>query len=155
MPSSQIYTTGVCSFCWFVYKFLCTLIAFLMALQWKWKTCSVKNSQNSPKWVHPRILDLFIEVMDQWAWLANKFPLIPGSSNFSDWDFTKGVLIFLNLCKYVSECQILWSLCSVDFHSFCTAIAYSNSTFCGTWTPSFCEFTWKLSTFQQNEHTPT
>ena len=26
---------GVCLFCWFVCKFLCTLIAFLIALQWK------------------------------------------------------------------------------------------------------------------------
>ena len=34
------------------------------------------------------------------------------------------------------------------------AIAYSNSIFCGTWTPSFCEFTEKLSKFQENEHTP-
>ena len=34
------------------------------------------------------------------------------------------------------------------------AIAYSNSTFCGSWTQSFCEFTWKLSKFQENEHTP-
>ena len=40
------------------------------------------------------------------------------------------------------------------FSHFYIAIAYSNSTFCGAWTPSFCEFTWKLSKFQQNEHTP-
>ena len=40
------------------------------------------------------------------------------------------------------------------FSHFNIAIAYSNSTFCGAWTPSFCEFTWKLSKFQQNEHTP-
>ena len=40
------------------------------------------------------------------------------------------------------------------FSHFYIAIAYSNSTFCGTWTPSFYEFTWKLSKFQQNEHTP-
>ena len=40
------------------------------------------------------------------------------------------------------------------FSHFNIAIAYSNSTFCGAWTPSFWEFTWKLSKFQQNEHTP-
>ena len=40
------------------------------------------------------------------------------------------------------------------FSHFCIAIAYSNSTFCGAWTPSFCEFTGKLSKFQENEHTP-
>ena len=40
------------------------------------------------------------------------------------------------------------------FSHFNIEIAYSNSTFCGTWMPRFCEFTWKLSTFRQNEHTP-
>ena len=33
-------------------------------------------------------------------------------------------------------------------------IAYSNFTFCGASTPSFFEFTWKMSKFQENEHTP-
>ena len=37
---------------------------------------------------------------------------------------------------------------------FCAVCAYSNFTFCGGWTPSFFEFTWKMSKFQQNEHTP-
>ena len=40
------------------------------------------------------------------------------------------------------------------FSHFNIAIAYSNSTFCGTWTSCFYEFTWKLAKFQQNEHTP-
>ena len=40
------------------------------------------------------------------------------------------------------------------FSHFNIAIAYSNSTFCGAWTLSFCEFTWKPSKYQQNEHTP-
>ena len=40
------------------------------------------------------------------------------------------------------------------FSHFYIAIDYSNPTFCGALTPSFCEFTWKLSKFQQNEHTP-
>ena len=40
------------------------------------------------------------------------------------------------------------------FSHFNIAIAYSNSTFCGAWTPSFCEFTRKMSKFQENEHTP-
>ena len=39
------------------------------------------------------------------------------------------------------------------FSHFYIVIAYSNSTFCGSWTPSFCEFTWKLSKFQQKKHT--
>ena len=40
------------------------------------------------------------------------------------------------------------------FSHFNIAIAYSKSTFCGAWTPSFCEFTGKLCKFQENEHTP-
>ena len=31
------------------------------------------------------------------------------------------------------------------FSHFNIAIAYSNSTFCGAWTPSFCEFTQNIS----------
>ena len=31
---------------------------------------------------------------------------------------------------------------------------FLSSIFSGAWTPSFCEFTWKLSKFQQNKHTP-
>ena len=59
-------------------------------------------------------------------------------------EFT-GVLVFLN-CM---ECQIFWSLCSVDFH---IAIAYSNFTFSGAWTPNFhIENCQNLS---KNEHTP-
>ena len=50
-----------------------------------------------------------------------------------------------SFCWNFSELQILWSLCSVDFHTFNIAIAYSNSTFCGAWTPSFCEFTQNFS----------
>ena len=41
-----------------------------------------------------------------------------------------------------------------SFSCFCIEIAYSNFNFCGTWTSSFFEFTWKMSTFQENEHTP-
>ena len=40
------------------------------------------------------------------------------------------------------------------FSHFNIAIVYSNSTFCGAWAPSFCEFSSKLSKFQENEHTP-
>ena len=41
------------------------------------------------------------------------------------------------------------------FSHFNIAIAHSNSTFCGAWTPSFCAFTWKLLKYQQTEHTST
>ena len=53
-----------------------------------------------------------------------------------------GCARFPEFVQNFSEHQILWSLCSADFY---IAFAYSNSTFCGAWTPSFCEFTWKLS----------
>ena len=41
-----------------------------------------------------------------------------------------------------------------NFSCFDTEIAYSNFIFCGSWTPSFVEFIWKMSKFQENEHTP-
>ena len=48
-----------------------------------------------------------------------------------------GVLVLL---------QLYWAPDIVEFvlgrfSHFNIAIAYSNSTFCGAWTPSFCEFT--------------
>ena len=46
----------------------------------------------------------------------------------------RGVCSFSSICAKFSERQILWSLCSVDFHTVYIAIAYSNSTFCGAWT---------------------
>ena len=65
----------------------------------------------------------------------------------------QGCARFPETLQNFSECQILWSLCSVVFFCFNIEIAYSNFTFCGDWTPSFFEFTWKLFKFQQNEHT--
>ena len=49
--------------------------------------------------------------------------------------------------------KILQSLCSVVFSCFNIEIAYSNFIFCGSWTSSLFEFSWKLSQFQENEHT--
>ena len=40
------------------------------------------------------------------------------------------------------------------FSHFYIAIAYSNSTFCGAWTPSICEFTWKLSNISGKRAVP-
>ena len=40
-----------------------------------------------------------------------------------------GVLVFLKFYKNFSECQILWSLCSVVFSCFDIEIAYSNFTY--------------------------
>ena len=37
--------------------------------------------------------------------------------NWKNCLLTKGVLVFLNFLQNFSERQILWSLCSVDFHT--------------------------------------
>ena len=53
----------------------------------------------------------------------------------------------------------LFSLITLEFflnvllNSMTKIFAYSDSTFCGAWTPRFREFICKLSKFQQNEHT--
>ena len=64
--------------------------------------------------------------------------------------WTRGVLVLLKLYWAPDIVEFVLG----RFSHFNIAITYSNSTFCGVWTPSFCEFTWKLSKFQQNEHTP-
>ena len=69
---------------------------------------------------------------------------------FTQRNCSRGVLILL---KFYWAPDIVKFVLGTFSH-FYIAIAYSNSTFCGTWTPIFCEFTWKLSKFQQNEHTP-
>ena len=61
--------------------------------------------------------------------------------------FSWGVLVLL---------KFYWAPDIVEFvlgrfSHFNIAIAYSNSTFCGAWTPKFL---WVHSKFQQNEHTP-
>ena len=65
-----------------------------------------------------------------------------------------GVCSFCRICAKFQWAPDFVEFVFGRFAHFYIAIAYSNSTFCGTWTPSFCEFTWKLSKFQQNEHTP-
>ena len=55
--------------------------------------------------------------------------------------FSRGVLVLL---------KFYWAPDIVEFvlgrfSHFNIAIAYSNSTFCGAWTPSFCEFTQNFS----------
>ena len=69
-------------------------------------------------------------------------------------------VIVAGVCSFSSiGAKFYWAPDFVEFvlgrfSHFYIAIAYSNSTFCGAWTPSFCEFTWKLLKFQRNEHTP-
>ena len=41
-----------------------------------------------------------------------------------------------------------------SFSCFYIEIPYSNFTFCGTLIPSFFEFSWKMSKFQENVHIP-
>ena len=55
-----------------------------------------------------------------------------------------GYLEITGVCSFrsnFSERQVLWSLCSVDFHTLTLQLPI----------PSFCEFT---SNFSKNEHTP-
>ena len=40
-----------------------------------------------------------------------------------------------------------------SYSCFNIEIAYLNFTFCSAWTPSFFEFTWKMTKFQENEQT--
>ena len=55
---------------------------------------------------------------------------------------TQGCARFPEFVQNFTERQILWSLCLVDFHTFHTFELRV-----------FFEFTWKLSKFQQKEHT--
>ena len=83
-----------------------------------------------------------------------------------------GCARFPEFTQNFSERQILWSLCSVDFHTLTLqlpiqtphSVAPELQVFVSShkisakrahpWTPSFCEFTWKLPKFKENEHTP-
>ena len=58
--------------------------------------------------------------------------------------YTRGVLVFLKLCGAPDFVEFVLS----RFSHFNIAIAYSNFTLFGAWTPSFCEFTRKMSKFQ-------
>ena len=53
-----------------------------------------------------------------------------------------------SFCWNFTERQILWSLCSVDCHSLTLQFPIQNLQ------TVFCEFTAKLSKFQENENTP-
>ena len=59
-----------------------------------------------------------------------------------------------SFCWNFTERWILWSLWSVDFHTFTLQLPIQTLHSVAPELPSFCEFTWKLLTFQQNERTP-
>ena len=56
-------------------------------------------------------------------------------------DLSRGVLVLLKLYWAPDIVEFVLG----RFSHFNIAIAYSNSTFCGAWTPSFCEFTENFS----------
>ena len=62
-----------------------------------------------------------------------KPPMIPGVCSYC-WNLTK-IFWFSHFVEFVLG----------RFSHFNIAIAYSNSKFCGAWTPSFCEFTSNFS----------
>ena len=66
---------------------------------------------------------------------------------------TSGVWSFSWICAKFYWAQNFVEFVLGCFSYFNIEIAYLNFTFCGAWTPIFCEFTWKLSKYQQNEHT--
>ena len=57
----------------------------------------------------------------------------------------QGCARFAEIWLKYFEFHILAYLILGRFSHFNIAITYSNSKFCGTWTPSFCEFTCNLS----------
>ena len=62
-----------------------------------------------------------------------------------------GVWLYAGVCSFCwNLTNIFWVSYFVEFvlgrfSHFNIAIAYSNSKFCGAWTPRFCEFTWNFS----------
>ena len=62
----------------------------------------------------------------------------------------QGVLVLLKLYGTPDFVEFVLG----RFSHFYIATAYSNFTFFDAWTPSFCEFTGKMSKFQQNDHIP-
>ena len=69
-------------------------------------------------------------------------------------DSPGGVLVFLKFTQNSTERQVLWSLCSVDFHTLTLQLPIQTPHSVASELPSFCEFTGKLCKFQENEHTP-
>ena len=68
--------------------------------------------------------------------------------------FSQGCARFPEFTQNSSEHQILWSLCSVDFHTLTLQLPIQTLHSVVHELLSFCEFTSKMSKFQQNEHIP-
>ena len=75
----------------------------------------------------------------------------------------KITLEVIKICALSGMCLFSWNFAKFQwasdflelfFSCFNIEIAYSGFTFCCAWSPSFFEFIWKVSKFQENEHTP-
>ena len=67
-----------------------------------------------------------------------------------------GALQIMPFRKLGGKCHFFLRFCTrkrSETYKFFQA-NWRKSDICGAWTASFCQFTWKLSKFQQNEHTP-
>ena len=90
-------------------------------------------------------IDKYGVLTNQWTWLYEALLEVP---------MTK-IALWIRVCAddWAGVCSFCWNLTKIfwvsyfaefvlgRFSHFYIAIAYSNSKFCGAWTPSFCEFT--------------
>ena len=71
----------------------------------------------------------------------------------STWELNQGCVRFPETLHNLSVHQILWSFCSVVFHALTLKFPIQTLHSVAPELQVFCEFTWKLSKIQQNEHT--
>ena len=92
--------SGMCSFCWFVCKFLCALFTFLTALQWKCK--------NSQKRAHPLIKFHYTLVKVK----ATSLPDGPIENPIYCWHlifFLNGAELSLNSVFWINRWSMNWA----------------------------------------------
>ena len=87
------HTPGVCSFCWFECKFLCALIAFLIALQWK---CENLLGEKQPKFTEmstpqgcARFAEILSELTKTWSSGTTECRVWIGNCNVKVWKSTE------------------------------------------------------------------
>ena len=117
---------------WETYYLWNYLLKRIVTMFVKYRNINKKNKWNECQVAKPILSSIF-----SGAWTPIFCEFTRKMSKFQQNEHTRFDEIWL---KYF-EFHTLWSLSSVDFSHFNIAIAYSNSKFCGAWTPSFCEFT--------------
>ena len=80
------HTPGVCSFCWIVCKFLCALIAFLIALQWKRENLlGEKQPKFTKTCTHARFAEILSELTKTWSLGTTESEVWIGNFNVKVW----------------------------------------------------------------------